>query len=265
MPELPDVELIAGRLRRALRGARVVAASGPPGRMLRPADPAAFARRLKGRVVKDVTRRGKWLRIDLDGLRLFNHFGLTGWWRLRPVDAPAEPYERARLDAARGKITVSARYVDPRRFGRVVLDTADIPEWKELGPDPVRDGISAKGLADVFARSRRAVKDVIMDQTVLAGIGNIIATEALWHARLDPRTPCERLENADAARLVRELEREIRRELKMREGVHGDVWSDDFAVYGRTGKPCPRCRTTIKSAVVGGRTSAYCPRCQPRR
>lgn len=260
MPELPDVEFIKQRLEGVLIGAQIVEASSHDRRLLRPHAPVAFGRALIGRRVSDVVRRGKWLMIALGDGRLFSHLGMTGWWVVREVANAAERFERARIDVARGRSRASLRYVDARRFGRLVV-TSDFPEWDALGPDPLADGIDVDRLAD-FARSRRAIKDIVMDQRVLAGIGNILATEAFWHARIDPRAPSDTLSRKQLAAIARALRDEIRRELSTRAKATGDEWQDVLAIYGRTGEPCPRCRTTISRAVIAGRTTAFCPRCQ---
>jgi formamidopyrimidine-DNA glycosylase len=103
-----------------------------------------------------------------------------------------------------------------------------------------------------------------MDQSVLAGIGNILATEALWRARIDPRSRSDALSRADVGKLARALLAEIRRELGVRAAAESDDWRDVFSVYGRGGEPCPRCGTTVASVVIGGRITAFCKQCQRR-
>ena len=178
MPELPDVEIARRRLDHVLRGATITRAHSADRRILRPKAPSALSQATEGRTVRDVSRRGKWLKVLLDdGGRLFSHLGMTGWWVERDASAPTERSERARIDVARedGR-NASARYLDSRRFGRLIVADRDIDEWSTLGPDPLVDGIDATALAATLAKSRRAIKDVIMDQTILAGVGNILAT-----------------------------------------------------------------------------------------
>ncbi len=264
MPELPDVEVTRRRLERWLVGATITAARSADRRVLRPGSPRAFGHALVGRAVSAVERRGKWIRVRLDdGGRLFSHLGMTGWW-IEAGGAPAGAAERARIDVTRRGSSLSVRYVDPRRFGRLVVAARDLPDWTSLGPDPLADGIDASVLASRLARTRRAAKDAVMDQTVLAGVGNIIATEAFWYARIDPRAPSADLSRAQVGRLARALDAEIRRELGLREGRDDDDWTDPVEIYGRAGSPCPRCRAVVRQAVIGGRTSAFCPRCQGR-
>ena len=267
MPELPDVEIARRRLRRWLVGATVRAADCKDERLTRPLPPRAFARTVVGRTVEAVTRRGKWLRLDLDdGGRVFSHLGMTGGWVQVAADAPARRFERARIEVVRRGRPSSVRYVDSRRFGRLVAVRQDIRDWTALGPDPLADGIDVRRLAEDFAKGRRAVKEILMDQRVLAGIGNILATEALWMARLDPRSRGKAMLAADARAIARALERAIARELvdRKRNSDHQDE-DESFFVYGRAGQPCPRCGTRLSSVVLGGRTSVFCSGCQVRR
>src|SRR5262249_18511665 len=147
------------------------------------------------------------------------------------------------------------RYVDSRRFGRLILARRDIPEWSSLGPDPLTDGLDPRALGETFQKSRRSIKDVLMDQTVLAGVGNILATEALWHARIDPRSRGSALRPHDVEAIARGLNTSIRLELDERDVAEGASWTDSFSAYGRTGKPCPRCRSLLVRVVQSGRTT----------
>jgi formamidopyrimidine-DNA glycosylase len=264
MPELPDVEVARRRLQHGLRGATINAAYSRDRRILRPLSPGVFTRALVGRTVEDVRRRGKWLKVLLDdGTRVFSHLGMTGWWIERSCDSPKQLSERARIDVSRnGRPCWSVRYLDSRRFGRLVVAKDDITEWHALGPDPLIDGVGVSSLARALARSRRAIKIALMDQTILAGIGNILATEALWHARIDPRSRSNALTRADIGKLRRGLGTALRRELAARESMDEDERQDAFSVYGRSGSPCPRCGSLIARMVIAGRTTAFCKRCQ---
>jgi formamidopyrimidine-DNA glycosylase len=265
MPELPDVEITRRDLKRWLLGAEVTAAATDDARLARPGSPAAFARALVGRTFARVERRGKWLRLELDdGGKVFSHLGMTGGWARVAVGAPAVRFERARIDVVlRGRAS-SVRYADARRFGRLVTARRDIADWSELGPDPFDDGIDLADFAEALAKGRRAVKENVMDQRVLAGVGNILATDGLWLARIDPRSPGDALSAADARAIADGLRRAIERELADRKR-YTDAHADAFFVYGRGGEPCPRCRTLLSSVVLGGRTTVFCAGCQVRR
>lgn len=138
-------------------------------------------------------------------------------------------------------------------------------------PDPLVDGIDADALAVIFARRRRPIKDVLLDQTVLAGVGNIQATEGLWRAKLDPRSRADRLKPPDIRALARGILWTIERTLRDAEkygdeiGYVSDAEGDNpFLVYGHKGEACPRCKAPIKNILLGGRTTYFCAKCQRR-
>jgi formamidopyrimidine-DNA glycosylase len=269
MPELPEVEIASRNLRRWLGGKTISAAKLESSRILRGAPPASFSRLLAKRRVAAITRRGKWIRVDLSGgAALFSHLGMTGKWVKRaPGDGP-QRFERARLDAGR----VSVRYVDPRMFGRLVAAPRGepIPEWTLLGPDPLTDGLDAAALHAVLQRTKRSVKEVLMDQAVIAGVGNIQAAEALHRARIHPARPAASLTLAEVRAIVRGIDATIAFTLGLEDGpeityVEEPGADNPFRVYGKAGEPCPREKTPIARMVQGGRSTFFCPRCQPFR
>jgi formamidopyrimidine-DNA glycosylase len=266
MPELPDVEMTRCDLKRWLVGAIATAADTKDARLSRPASPRAFAHALVGRTFERVERRGKWLRLDLDdGGKVFSHLGMTGGWVRVAISAPVVRFERARIDVVLRSRSFSMRYVDARRFGRLLPVREDIADWTALGPDPLADGIDVGRLSEALAKGPRAVKKIVMDQRVIAGVGNILATEGLWIARIDPRSPGNALLlPADARAVARGIRRAIARELADRKR-YSDGRADSFFVYGRAGQPCPRCRTRLSGVVLGGRTTVFCHGCQVRR
>ena len=251
MPELPEVEHARRCLERWLVGHAVT---------------RAFSPTLVGRQVLGVARRGKWLRLTMSGgALLFSHLGMTGRWVRRAPEDPEERWERARVDVD----GVSARYVDPRRFGRLVVAGEDLPAWSALGPDPLADGLDTRALGRALAKRSRTVKEALIDQAVLAGVGNILATEALWSARIDPRSRTKALAPRDVAAVARGLRAAIARGLALQEGDDSsyvqDAGADNpFRVYGRAGQRCPRCRTVMQRFVLGGRGTTFCPGCQRR-
>jgi formamidopyrimidine-DNA glycosylase len=269
MPELPEVEQAARTLRAWLTGVPVVRAEAPASRVFRGADRAAFAEALAGRALVRVERRGKHLLLAFDGdVGLYSHLGMTGRWTRRAAAEPAPPHSRARLDLADG---AAIHYCDPRLFGRIALHRAaelvTLPEIVALGPDPLLDGIEPARLHAAFARTARAVKPVLLDQAILAGIGNIYATEALFRARIHPAREARSLKKRDVARLAEAILAVFADALAGMDGEVQYLWSEErpenpFAVYDRAGEPCPRCAKPIEALVLGGRTSAYCPRCQ---
>jgi formamidopyrimidine-DNA glycosylase len=271
MPELPEVEIACRNLRSWVRGGKIAYVVVARSRVVRGATPAVVARAVGGRSVVAVDRRGKWIRITLDDeLRAFSHLGMSGRWLKRSVDDDTERSERLRLDIERRGRRTSLRYVDPRMFGRFVVAKTDIREWTTLGPDPLNEHVDGKVLARAIAGRKRAIKEVLMDQLVVAGIGNIQATDALFRARIDPRSRADRLSRRDAGALARAIRWSIDRTLALEEGPEITYVEDanapnPFIVYGRGGDPCPRCGAVLQRIVLGGRTTVFCAECQERR
>jgi formamidopyrimidine-DNA glycosylase len=273
VPELPEVEIAARNLRAWAEGKAVRAVIVHDPRVVEAPAAEAFVRALKGRRIEAIDRRGKWLRLRLDdGSRVFSHLGMTGKWVRRAPEAEPEPFERARVDLRdpdgdeRG--AVSLRYRDPRLFGRLHHARDDLAAFTALGPDPLVDGIDVARLHDRLARTRRAIKDALLDQAILAGVGNIQATEALWLARVDPRRPADQLARAEVRAIARGLERSIEQTLAHESGpeityVEEAGAPNPFTIYGHGGDPCPRCRAPLDRYVLGGRGTVSCPRCQP--
>jgi formamidopyrimidine-DNA glycosylase len=260
MPELPEVEMARRELAK-LRGGRVV--------RIVSADSLVYAARARaqGQTIRDVGRRGKWLRFELDHCCIFSHLGMTGGWSLKGAEEAPLPFERVRMDVEKRGKTTSARYTDARRFGRFIVSPADIDAWRELGPDPLLEDIDEARILSLMKKRKRAVKEVLLDQSLLAGVGNILAIEALWNARLDPRTPARLMNASDVHEIAKGLRAIIRRSLEVREREEsspGAYSRDPFRVYGRGGEPCPRCGTALAHIVLGGRGTTYCPGCQKR-
>jgi formamidopyrimidine-DNA glycosylase len=269
MPELPEVEHVRRRLARWMKGARIVRVDVLDTRMVRPTKPAVFVDALTGRTVTSIERRGKWLRLRLDDdHRVFAHLGMTGWFEHERAADRSNPHaavgHHLRFERVRFVVTKRAKrdaivYVDPRRWGRLIFSRDDIASWTDLGPDPLADGIDLDALAARLARRKRAsIKEVLMDQTVIAGIGNIQAAESLWKAGIDPRSPASRIGRADLVKLAAALRWTIERTLK---DLAGHAKSP-FRVYGRNRLPCSRCGATLERFELGGRTTTYCPACQ---
>lgn len=272
MPELPEVEFARICLRRWLQRKTLARVEAERTRVLRGSSPEALEA-LAGHRLLEVERRGKWLLLRFDqGMGVLGHLGMTGKFVLQKKREPAPSHSRARFVRADGAVI---HYRDPRLFGRLLpgpLDAITGEEgWATLGPDAWDAPLSAGELHARLATRKRAVKEVLMDQTVLAGLGNIQATEALFLAKVHPARPAASITPAEARRLASAIRETLERTLAMNEGdeaityVEEDPEQNPFLVYGRTGEPCPRCRTPLVSLPLGGRTSAFCPRCQPAR
>ncbi len=274
MPELPEVETVRLTLAPAL-GARIVAVthSGKPLRLNRPVPIAAIRAALLGRQLTAMRRLGKYLLVDVDGPHsLLVHLGMSGRFRIfaAGADVPTHTHLTAQLDDGR-----ELRFTDPRRFGQLDVvtrgDERAHPSLQVLGPDPLVDGIDGPYLLERARGRAVTLKSLLLDQAVIAGVGNIYASEALWRAKIRPTRRARKLTAADAkvlARAVREvLEHALRRGgTSLRDFVDADGREGQNAhylrVYDREGTACPRCRTSIIRKVIQGRATYFCPTCQ---
>jgi formamidopyrimidine-DNA glycosylase len=267
VPELPEVEHARRVLEEWLAGTRITSVAVHDARIL---DEGARARdviaALEGRRIERVERRGKWLRVALDRGAFFSHLGMTGKWVVATGKEPVR-FEKLRLDVSQGRVRSSVRYLDPRLFGRFVAPAADLPIWSALGPDALVDGIDVDALHARLRRRKLAIKPTLLDQNVLAGIGNIYATEGLFTARIDPRRPSNSLSLVETAALARGLTKAIKKALATNTGptityVEEPGADNPFTVYGHEGEPCPRCKRPLAKMVLSGRGTVFCSACQ---
>lgn len=297
MPELPEVEVVRRGLEPAVTGARVLGVDVRDARALtrHPAGAADFERRLTGRRMRSAARRGKFLWLPLDGEpeAVVGHLGMSGQLLLRDPDAPAERHERVRIvleHPEHGQLAVV--FADQRTFGSLAIDpfvpTVDgaagghgapeplVPgQVAHIARDPLDPAFDERAFRAALARKHVQVKRVLLDQTVVSGIGNIYADEALWASRIHPETTADAL----ATRAVNRLLGEVRAVLEkaLAEGgtsfdaqyvnVNGQAgyFAHSLNAYGRTSRPCPRCGTPLVRVSFTNRSSHFCPRCQRRR
>jgi formamidopyrimidine-DNA glycosylase len=262
MPELPEVEYTRQRLSTWLGGGRIAACEIHDERLVRPARARAVMNALVGRTVERVERKGKWLRLVLNGEEfLFVHLAMTGWFEHAPTDE-ALRHERARITVVRAKKKTRVAYVDPRRWGRWIASGADILPWTALGPDPLTEKVDPARLhLRLERRKKQSIKEALLDQSLLAGVGNIHAAEALWKAAVDPRRPAAAITAKELRAIVRGIGWTVARTLK--DLAKGDAGADDpWIVYGHKGHACPRCGVTFVRIELGGRTTTFCPGCQ---
>lgn len=285
MPELPEVETVARGLQASVAGRRILSVT------LRKSDfvddPALLERELPGRRIARIERYGKFMLLQLaeavpasqtDGPpaaqsfheALLVHLGMTG--NLAP-NAAAEPLEKHThitfaLDDGR-----ELRYTDARRFGRMAYLSGETlaAELKRFGADPLE--VSREDFASRVRGSKARIKALLLDQTVLRGVGNIYADESLWRAKIHPATPGERLTPRQAETLRKALKEILLRAIAKNGSSISDFvdtngrsgsYQNYHRVYGQEGKPCHRCDTAIRRIIVAGRSSHFCPACQPR-
>ncbi|TNM42870.1 bifunctional DNA-formamidopyrimidine glycosylase/DNA-(apurinic or apyrimidinic site) lyase [Nocardioides albidus] len=285
MPELPEVEVVRAGLERHVTGATISAVDVLHERPVRrhPTGPAGFAAALTGRRIEGARRRGKYLWLPLDnGDAVLGHLGMSGQMLVQPVDAPIERHLRVRLaltgtgsDIEGGR---ELRFVDQRMFGglSVSVGGADLPsEIAHIARDPLDPEFDDAAFVARLRRRTSGVKRLLLDQTLISGVGNIYADEALWRTRLHGERPGNRLTRAQAVELLGHA-RDVMGEALAQGGTSFDAlyvnvngesgyFSRDLDVYGRAGQPCGRCGTPIERVSFMNRSSHLCPKCQRMR
>ena len=287
MPELPEVETVRRGLAPAMEGARLAKVEVRDRRLRWPI-PRDFEKRLTGQTVEGLGRRAKYLLADLSsGEVLLMHLGMSGSFRVGTDTKPGVYYHERSKSTAHDHVVfhmsngATVIFNDPRRFGsmklvkRAKLDTE--PPLRGLGPEPLGNAFDAAMLAAACAGKKTSLKAALLDQRVVAGLGNIYVCEALYRARLSPKRQASTIAdrkgapNARAVALVDAIKAVLNdaikaggsslRDHRRTDGALGD-FQHNFQVYDREGQPCPSCKGTIKRIVQNGRSTFYCPNCQ---
>ncbi len=265
MPELPEVETICNSLRASpIIGRKIITAELHWARTLAEPSPQEFTTRILSQTITEVGRRGKFLIFQLTREVLLIHLRMSGEIFLEPDGNPWLPHHRLILRLEGG---IRLAFNDARKFGRVWLVSDPQKVVQDLGPEPLDPNFTPQVLYQKLQLSRRQIKPLLMDQTFLAGLGNIYADEALHLARLHPLTPANQITFSQAERLwqgIRQaLEAGIRHQGASIDWVYrGGDFQNYFRVYRRTGEPCPECGTAIVRITVGQRGAHFCPTCQ---
>ena len=275
MPELPEVETVRRALASVTEGRRVTHAFvGRPD--LRWPLPENLAERLQGRVFGPLQRRGKFVLMPLDkGETLLLHLGMSGSVRIHKTKPKIGKHDHLVLTVAGAVDSDTPSYVvlnDPRRFGWVDLFCGDThPMLADMGPEPLGNKFSAPYLARVLGGRNGPIKNALLNQHIVAGVGNIYACEALFYAGISPRRKASTIKGVRADRLVTEIRNVLNRAIadggtSLRDHVQpgGEIgyFVQKLAVYGRTGMDCVACRAPIRTIVQSGRSTFYCPKCQ---
>ncbi len=280
MPELPEVETIARAIRPILIGRRIdavllnrssVLKNVPRGTFLeKPLSHQIFlSQKLGGRHVADISRRAKRIVFTLDdGNRFYIHLGMSGRLTLEPTGVQVKRHTHFVATFGQDEL----RFTDPRRFGGIfwVGETGQVDEG--LGPEPLT--MPAAELARRLAKTSRAIKNALLDQSLIAGLGNIYVDESLHEANIHPLTPANKLSRVQVSSLTRSIKRVLDRALEHRGSTLRDYrdargkpgnFQNLHQVYQRSGKPCLKCKTVIERIIVGGRSTHFCPSCQAKR
>lgn len=270
MPELPEVETTRRGLASRLAGHRLTAMTVRNPRLRWPVD-AAMASHLKGKTLRGIDRRGKYLLFDFGDGTMLVHLGMSGSLRLTDVTEPTGKHDHVDWLFAPGQLL---RLRDPRRFGAVLWhagNTEDHPLLRHLGPEPLQAGFDGDYLYGVTRKLKASIKSVLMDSHKVVGVGNIYASESLFAAGIRPGTAAGRLSRADCVRLAAAIQHTLAAairaggsSLRDYQGADGELgyFQLEASVYNRAGAPCRVCGTPIRRIVHGQRASFYCPSCQ---
>jgi formamidopyrimidine-DNA glycosylase len=282
MPELPEVETVARGLRLSILGRRILSVT--LGKTDFIDDPAALEQYLPGRQIEAVERYGKFMLLRLSPVQaaasvsengdaarasLLVHLGMTGQLAPSPAAQPHAKHTHVCMLLDDGR---ELRYTDPRRFGRMayLTEASLAEELTAFGADPLE--VSAEEFAARIGSRNARIKALLLDQSILRGVGNIYADESLWRAKIHPARVGASLSKKEMATLRKVLQDILQKAIVLRGSSISDFldangepgeYQQHHRVYGREGKRCYRCRTTIRRVIVAGRSSHFCPKCQP--
>jgi formamidopyrimidine-DNA glycosylase len=271
MPELPEVEVIRRGLAPLLVGRRFLAVKAGAQRLRQQSSPHELRRWIAGRRLENLRRRGKYLLFDLEGgVTLLVHLGMTGRLLAGPPPSPPLPHVHLIFHLEGG---LDLFFQDIRRFGQVLVFPPGVepPPLAQVGAEPFSRSVTPAWLMAQARGRRRPIKNFLLDGRILAGIGNIYASEILFAARLHPSTPVGRLTLEDWGRVLAETRRVLKHAIRkggttvanyLNSRGETGLFQLELLVYGRAGEPC-RCGARVDRVVQAGRSSFFCPVCQP--
>ncbi|HSY17944.1 MAG TPA: bifunctional DNA-formamidopyrimidine glycosylase/DNA-(apurinic or apyrimidinic site) lyase [Candidatus Acidoferrales bacterium] len=282
MPELPEVEVLARHLRPVLRGKIIRSVRVSRAKILHPTSEAQLKRALTGAKFKSLSRRGKYLLFDFQSraagktVTVLGHLGMTGRMFVAGKDEPLPKHAAVVFELNRGVFV----FEDTRYFGRMTLDLSSVAK---LGPEPAEESFSPEGFSKELKRSRQPIKVKLLDQSLVAGVGNIYASEALYRAGISPKLAANRLTFAQVKKLHGTIRQVLAEAIecgstiplnftagKKSDGLFyfgrapgvPDYYEERLLVYDRAGKPCFRCKAPVKRIVQAARSTFYCSSCQ---
>jgi len=267
MPELPEVETFARQLKPALIGKTIASADLRWNRTLATPSSKKFRGQIQGQKIIDISRRAKYLIIELTDYNLIIHLRMSGDLLIRNSTIRPAKHDRLIIKLSGNQSLV---FNDTRKFGRVWLTANPVEVLGRLGPEPFSKEFTPQWLYEALQKKRRQLKPLLLDQTFIAGLGNIYTDEALHIAKLHPAAGSDSV-NRKQARALHEAIRTVLKQGIKRNGAsidwayRGGQFQNYFRVYDQEGKPCPRCGTEIQKIIIGQRGTHFCPQCQIAR
>lgn len=273
MPELPEVETYIRALAPLLQGKRIAGAHVYWPRTVAAPDADVFTHLIQGRGFVHFDRRGKYMLFGLDsGETLIVHLRMTGELRVHPAELTPDKHTHLVLDLDSGE---RLHFRDQRKFGRIWLVDDVTHVLAKLGPEPFAEDFTPEGLIDALAGRSAAIKALLLDQSIVAGVGNIYADEALFRAKIDPRRAAGTLTAAEVVSLWQSVREVLKMGIELRgsslgkgpqnytppDGLPGEA-QEAHQVFRRTGLPCLKCGTPVERVVLAQRSTHFCPSCQ---
>lgn len=272
MPELPEVETVKEMLKERLQNRKIVGISIYYPKLIEYPDNQTFEQQIVGESILNLERRGKWILFELDHYYLLSHLRMEGKYVFRNQGDPVDKHEHIAFLLDNGE---ELRYKDTRKFGRMYLIEKE-NVWTEkplsqLGLEPWDNHLDTSYLREKLRQKVIPIKTSLLDQSIIAGIGNIYANEILFLSEMNPMKKSNTLTNKQLDAIIQNTQKVLREAIKQggttilsyesREGVHGR-FQQNLCVHGKEGEPCPHCNTKIVKTTVGGRGTYYCPKCQ---
>ncbi|WP_225744380.1 DNA-formamidopyrimidine glycosylase [Marinilactibacillus sp. Marseille-P9653] len=273
MPELPEVESVRTGLEKLIKGLKIKQVTVLWDRIIaEPSDIRLFKEKIKNQRIESIGRRGKFLLFFLTDYVMISHLRMEGKYRIESTDVPISKHTHVIFELEDGR---ELRYLDVRKFGRISLIPRDTElahaSIAKLGPEPVRETLVLETFKIQLLKRKKTIKATLLDQTVIAGIGNIYADEILFEAKIHPARMANTLTEREIVTLYEAILLVMGKAVKAGgttirtyQNAFGETGSYQsfLNVYGKNGQPCPRCETTIEKTKVAQRGTHYCPNCQ---
>lgn len=272
MPELPEVETVKENLKKRLINKKINDVKVLYNNIIAYPDTNTFEKIIKNRTVKNITRRGKFLIFDLEDYYLLSHLRMEGKYFFKNKNDKINKHEHVIFNLDNNQ---ELRYMDTRKFGKMYLikkeDINNTGPLKDLGLEPWNDNLTSEYLLNKYKNKRLPIKTVLLDQSIIVGIGNIYADEILFLTKINPLKKCNLLNKEECERIIKYTKEVLENAIKMGgstirtyssvDGVHG-LFQNELLVHGKDKDACPECNNKIEKIRVGGRGTYYCPKCQ---
>ena len=271
MPELPEVETVKETLKKIVLNKKIRKVEVLYPKIIEYPSVSDFINILKDKEIKDINRRGKWLMFNLGDYTLLSHLRMEGKFFLKNHDDEINKHEHVIFKFGDNEL----RYRDTRKFGRMYLyksdEVNDHKPLNELGLEPWDNNLTSTYLIEKYKTKKLPIKTVLLDQSIIVGIGNIYADEILFLSKINPLTKCSDLSKRDCEKIIKNTREVLENAIKLggttirsyesSEGVHG-LFQNELYVHSKENEKCPNCNTKIKKIRVGGRGTYYCSKCQ---